>query len=372
MNIPSAARKLASQTNGRLSKGPLTAETKARSRANSLKHGMTGAGVVLPDEDVVEVSKRFDDLRAQFNPATPMGKILVHRVAFLSVRLERSGEQEAAHLRKKIRHAVDDHDMECLAKVAEHLADLDARPGLVVRRLLKTPEGIDALIAEWGGLREDLVAARCRFWTAHCNRANLLMGRKMDDIPVSRVNELSNAMWGDFSLIGPDEGAGLDDKARRAWAKERLIELIDQEVEALRNCREGLDLEGFELDREEAPQRAMFDTSLPAVLARRYEAANERGMFHALREMQRVEKEAAKNPQPYQACPVVPLGSFGHNEEAPPEPEVEPEAEADDRPSEVVATRSPALPASDRVEFREETGKSEGREGMVPRLSSVK
>ncbi len=30
MNIPSAARKLASQTNGRLSKGPLTAETKAQ------------------------------------------------------------------------------------------------------------------------------------------------------------------------------------------------------------------------------------------------------------------------------------------------------------------------------------------------------
>ena len=45
--------------------------------------------VVLPDEDVVEVSKRFDDLHAQSNPATAMGKILVRRVAFLSIRLER-------------------------------------------------------------------------------------------------------------------------------------------------------------------------------------------------------------------------------------------------------------------------------------------
>ena len=96
MNIPSAARKLASQTNGRLSRGPLTPQSKARSRAGSYKHGMTGAGVVLPDEDVVEVSKRFDDLQAQFNPATPMGKILIRRVAFLSLRLDRSAEQEAA------------------------------------------------------------------------------------------------------------------------------------------------------------------------------------------------------------------------------------------------------------------------------------
>ncbi len=195
------------------------------------------------------------------------------------------------------------------------------------------------------------------------------MGRKMDDIPVSRVNELSNAMWGDFSLIGPDEGAGLDDKARRAWAKERLDRADRRRGEALRNCREGLDLEGFELDREEAPQRAMFDTSLPAVLARRYEAANERGMFHALHQMQKLKREAAKNPQPYQACPVVPLGSFGHNEEAPPEPEVEPEAEADDHPSEVVATRSTVVPASDRVEIREEMGQTGVREAVVPRLA---
>ena len=46
----SEARILANKMNAQKSKGPTSTEGKMRSRRNALKHGMTGAGVVLPDE----------------------------------------------------------------------------------------------------------------------------------------------------------------------------------------------------------------------------------------------------------------------------------------------------------------------------------
>jgi len=319
--IVSAARKLASQTNGSKSKGPITPEGKAISRANSFKHGLTGSGVVVPEEDAAEVAQRFDALQKQFNPATPMGQILVHRVAFLSVRLERSAEHEAAYLSVKIRHAKEDHDEKCQSEVDRLLAEIAHQPSLSVRKLLRTPEGIDALIFAWEGLKEDLNRPNLSHWTPrHNDLAHHLTGRRVEEIPISRIHELSTAIWGDFGLLRDQEGEGLDDGDRRIWARDLLIEMIDEELTALRTCRESLDLEGFEQDREEAGRRALFDLSKAAILARRYEAAAERGMFRALKELRQVEAAAATEaPQVPPASPGVPLGSFGRADQGPTE-----------------------------------------------------
>ena len=357
--IASDARILASQTNGRKSKGPSTPGGKSISRANSLKHGMTGAGVVLPDEDVVEISKRFDELQGQFNPATPMGKILVHRVAMLSVRLERSAEQEAAYLSEKIRHAQDNYDQDRQIEVESLLGGIAKQPSLAVHKLLRTPDGIDGLIAAWDGLLDDLRREDLGCWTpAHNASAHHLMGRRAEEIPISRVQELSRAIWGDFSILGKQDGAGLDVEARRNWARERLIELIVEELAALRICRERLDLDAFEQDRAEAGKRALFDSSKPAVLARRYEAVNERGMFRALKELHKVEKEAAANPvQTRPNYPVGPLGSFCRESEVDLE---EPETGSE--------------PGSDN-DFSTDSGANwvdnGGREGVVSRVALV-
>ncbi len=52
------------------------------------------------------------------------------------------------------------------------------------------------------------------------------------------------------------------------------------------------------LDRLEAPDRALFDASREACLARRYEAEASRGFFKALKELRQVEAEAAERPEP--------------------------------------------------------------------------
>jgi hypothetical protein len=163
----SEARIRANQANALLSTGPKTSEGKARSRQNGLKHGLTGEGVVIPQEDVAEVDRRFAAFRGEREPSGEVGEVLLRRLAVLSVRMDRSVDQEHAAIAEN---------------VARALAEFEV------------PEGVDESTAE------------------------------------------------------------------------RLRAL--------------------------AADRAMFDPSKEACLARKYEAAAERGFFRALKELRQVEREA--------------------------------------------------------------------------------
>ncbi len=61
----SAAQIAANRANSLLSTGPNTIAGKEASRRNSLKHGLTGAGVVIPGEDEHEVAIRVAALEGQ-------------------------------------------------------------------------------------------------------------------------------------------------------------------------------------------------------------------------------------------------------------------------------------------------------------------
>ena len=87
------------------------------------------------------------------------------------------------------------------------------------------------------------------------------------------------------------------------------------EIAQLEEHRKTLDFELIELDRAEAGDRALFDASKPACLARRYRADAERGFFKAMKEFRQVEAEAmAKgewvSPPAPEASPEAKLGSF--------------------------------------------------------------
>src|SRR5947209_6898245 len=58
----------ANRRNAAHSCGPKTEEGKARSRANALKHGLAGAGVVLPDEIGRKVQERREQWRPSLRP----------------------------------------------------------------------------------------------------------------------------------------------------------------------------------------------------------------------------------------------------------------------------------------------------------------
>jgi len=78
-----------SRINGAKSKGPITPEGKARSAANSLRHGLCSEQVVLPHED----RSLFEELRAsyieRFQPADQPEADLVETLASARWRLNR-------------------------------------------------------------------------------------------------------------------------------------------------------------------------------------------------------------------------------------------------------------------------------------------
>jgi len=307
----SAARLAANRANALLSTGPKTEEGKAVSRANSLKHGLTGAGVVVPDEDEGAIRERFERLQAEMNPRSELARILVQRVAMLSIRLERAAREEAGRLSVAIRNAGAAFDDARQTRV-ERLADwIAASPATNARRLRQMPEGVDWMIRTWRELQEDLGNPHIPWSAEHTQRAENLTGRRPSEFRVSRISALSMATRGDFTFLEAAEGGDLDTQDRQVWARSRLAELIDAEVARLQGLREQLDPATVALDRAEAPRLALLDRTAEGQLARKYEAAAERGMYKAIRQFDQVQAGGELPPEP-----EGPLGSFSPGVEA--------------------------------------------------------
>ena len=311
----SPARLAANRANALKSTGPKTPEGKARSRRNGLKHGLTGAGIALPDEDQAEVDRRFAAYEAELAPTTELGHDLMLRAATLTVRLERCHRNEAARLALAVDSAARAYDLARQVEVRQLLETIDSEPGINAWRLQQSPEGVALTIEAWHDLAQDLADPARRAWgVAHNERAENLMGRRPLDLPGSRVGALSRALGFDFSRLGPEEGAGLGDLDRYEYARVRMLEFIAGRVETLTAYRNTLDLEAAARARTGAADRALFDASPEATLARKYEAAAERSLFRTLREFREVEAAAQAEAQaeaaaPEPASPTGPLAS---------------------------------------------------------------
>jgi len=260
----------------------------AAARANDLKRPSptptvrtrTGAGFVPSPADSAEVDRRSLAMQAEMVPKTEIGRFFVHRLAELTVRVERCARQERAATELRVTHAVADFDEARLSEVDHLISYIANEPATFVRKLRSIPEGVDRMIAAFLDLRDEL------------EYGDQTSSRYMD-VPATPVHALTQAIGGDFKELRSGDGEGLPDVDRRAWARDRLAELIDAEVEMLLGHRETLDIEAIERDRAGAADRAAFDPSKEATLARKYEAAAEREVHRTLRELRRVEAAVA-------------------------------------------------------------------------------
>jgi hypothetical protein len=75
------AQTAANQQNAQLSTGPKTEEGKAASSKNNLRHGFTGAFMILPWEKQEEFDNLLSELRAEHQPATMTETLLVEKMA---------------------------------------------------------------------------------------------------------------------------------------------------------------------------------------------------------------------------------------------------------------------------------------------------
>ena len=327
----SEARIAANRANSLKSCGPKSDQTKAVSRRNSCRHSLSGDGSVVPDGDVEVIRARVEALTAEMRPQTAAGAILIGKMATLSVRMERAAEHEAAAIALKVRHAPDDFDDERFDQANTLFETLADDPRAVLRKLKRMPEGVEKLIEAWSDLRADL--ANDAWSDESLEQAANLAGLKSRHARGSRFGTLTRAMKGDFAALSPSDGAGLGDPARMEWAKAALVGALDAEIAALEARHETLDFETLAVDRAEAGSRALFDTSKPACLARRYESEARRGFFKALKEFRQVEAEFAAQsasisalPAPRPPAPPEPkVGSFGQTTPTPPREPVRPE-----------------------------------------------
>jgi len=325
----SPARLAANRANAAKSTGPRTEEGKARSRENSYKHGLTGAGVVLPAEDAEAVDARFAALLDDLKPDGEAARLLVGRVALLSVRLERSARQEAAALSARVLGAEAAFDDARKAEAEHLLRWIAAEPATNARRLMATPEGVELMIAEWERMKLDLENPHGTQWTySHYQHADNLHGSVSGQIQASHYMAWTMALNGNYDHIILERLAGLDDQARRDLALSRLIELVAADLARLREHRATMDTRGVDAQRALAAEIALFDPSKEATLARKYEAATERGLFRSLRELKEIRKAAKAEP----AAPRPPRGTLASF--SPPSPaEPPPSSPADFQPA---------------------------------------
>ena len=294
----SAAQLAANRANAARSTGPKTPEGKARSRRNALQHGLTGAGVVLPTEDLPAIEARFTDFAADLRPVGGVAVFLVQRAALLSVRLDRAALHETARLTAGI--LASDHADEPPGEAAwdAAMASLFERilehPSATRQEFLTRSEGVNHLIAAFLSIRDELTTNAGTGWTSgHGRLLESLLGRDPGMLP-SRAKLLADVVLGDFTQLKGGEALALDDAGKRAWGRGRLVTLIDDEIRRLEAHQGTLPAATDPAPaRQIAQRRALFDTSKEAVLARKYEAATERTFLRILTELRKIRTEQA-------------------------------------------------------------------------------
>ncbi len=94
-----------SRINGRKSKGPRTADGKARvSRSNALTHGITAKSPLLPGEDRSEFEARLAALQIQMRPRNELEAEMLDRLAQAFWVSRRSQRALVAQLTYRLRH----------------------------------------------------------------------------------------------------------------------------------------------------------------------------------------------------------------------------------------------------------------------------
>jgi hypothetical protein len=142
--MSSCRRRAASRANGKKSKGPVTPEGKARSAANSTRHGLASPehavhGMCLTNENPAEFTRLYDALVAEHLPATTTEHLIVHDMAVARWRITRARVMDTALLDNQM-----DQMDEKIARTYESI-DHATRLTLAFRELSETSPSLDLL-----------------------------------------------------------------------------------------------------------------------------------------------------------------------------------------------------------------------------------
>ena len=146
----SEARIQANIRNAARSTGPRTDQGKSISCRNSLKHGLTGAGIVIPEADAAEVERRAGTFAEELKATGDVGLALARRAALNSVRMERGADQQAASLTERVRQV----EADFVAPEGVDAAEADRLKVEAARRAMFDPTKEAALARQYEAAAE--------------------------------------------------------------------------------------------------------------------------------------------------------------------------------------------------------------------------
>ncbi|WZO96258.1 hypothetical protein EP7_003247 [Isosphaeraceae bacterium EP7] len=259
-NSESSQRRIdANRRNAQKSTGPRTEEGKARSRRNSLIHGLAGAGVVVPEDEAQAARERGEQLVSSLRPMNAFELGLVETIAIESVRIDRCRIEERLVRDVRARRAgacwLDERKAEA-AKLGKTLAGC---PDEVAPKLSTSSAGCDWMLVRWQALGK--VLEKTGDWSEpQRSLAMDLMGVSAE------VREMDNP-------LDPSDGDAL---------MSHLRELVESEIDGLLMRREEA-LDAIDDDLREATSMGLIAVDDPTlVLLRRYETASFRRQRWAL------------------------------------------------------------------------------------------
>ncbi len=145
----------ANRRNASKSTGPVTEDGKKQSRRNSLKHGLAGSGLVLPEVDAAAVQERMAEWNSSLKPFDPYEMWLLEVVAVESIRVDRCRIQDRVLRDEQIRRACESWDDDQRQSADELAARLAKNPS-VIAKLGSTVPGASILLDRWRALSRAL------------------------------------------------------------------------------------------------------------------------------------------------------------------------------------------------------------------------
>jgi hypothetical protein len=288
MATPSQKQLEANRRNAQKSTGPKSAEGKARSRRNGLRHGLA-AEVLIPDEDRLAYEAALARWAREAGPDNVVEHHLIRRAAADSVALDRIERARQDTRQETAREAVAVWEKRQQARARRKAQDLAKDPVNTVEDLEATAFGCDWMIRQWQALQAPLGLGRA--WDQRAlAKAQLLLGLP-EGTPGPDADRLVRKLWILAAAAQPDKVAALHRLPAEeglptdpTLARHGLRQFIAEQVDRLQQLREESweAVEGPEC-RAVAQRAAAADTSKGGQLTHRYEVAADRCTNAAIR-----------------------------------------------------------------------------------------
>ena len=275
----------ANRANAQKSTGPRTAVGKDIARRNSLKHGMTSAGTVLPKDLETQVKETTAKWVDQLHPEGYVELTLIKQAVASSVKLEWLDKQFNLMVAKQTRDAAgkfDDRERKGALLEAQGLAE---NPFETVELLKNSVPGCAWLIEEWTGLQESLEDGLNDDQIAQALR--LLGIDPAADLTQGQINIrklLVQTQTNAERPLGPDGTPVEADAIRQA-----VHSLIEESIESLKSRIAEL-APTHETFRSQSQASAMLPFGKSGALWPRYQGVNAKEFHQSLHDLIKIRK----------------------------------------------------------------------------------